>query len=231
MKRGTAVIVLLLSMLGVNNAVMAQEKTQQALERAYTPVYQDGDWWEFKIQVIRNGHLLSSTMKYEGVYRLMFSRGWFSAFYPDGSQMPNNLIYIFTGIGSVGEWRKKYPIFNFPLFLGKKWTFQYRLSPVSSKTSTGSEMSALMNAEVKVTAIENIAVQAGVFSAFKIEREESGLWHRRYTYYYSPRTKSGLKFLIETAVDKGYGEGEVYEIELLNFGSASGSLTSLKPGD
>lgn len=74
-------------------------------------------------------------------------------------------------------------------------------------------------AETTVTAIEEVSVFAGEFQAFKIERVASIIGTKttaKFTYFYSPETKSVVKLRLDFL-----NEPETREIELIKWHSGS----------
>ena len=101
--------------------------------------------------------------------------------------------------------------YDFPLYVGKKWQapgFQGKL------TSPDNE----------VTGIETVSTPAGTFQAFKIERVISRTMYngnvRRFwfTYYYSPETRSLVKFRYEHNTLLR-GALETLDVELVKYGT------------
>jgi len=76
----------------------------------------------------------------------------------------------------------KHKWFEFPFQVGKKWKYRYRWRK------------RWLNPEVKVVSVEKVTTPAGTFQAFKVERKER---NRSFIYWYSPQTKSVVKYHFE----------------------------------
>lgn len=211
MKRVTLLVVLFLSVSGFmsRNEVMAQEKTQQALERAEAPVYQDGDWWEFKV-THRSYQTTHTAWLGQGIYKLARDAGKFKMFDSDRSEVTGYIPSTGTLATMTGSSKR---LLDFPVFVGKKWDATYRAGLVGAGSSTYP-----LSMQVTVVGTEKVTVPAGTFQSFKIEREDVGgpLWHWKWVYYYSPETKSIVKFFFDSDPRGIRGQTEV---ELIQFGS------------
>ncbi len=104
--------------------------------------------------------------------------------------------------------------FNFPLWVGKKWSYAFSSSEKGARGSPGELVT--IESDVKVVSYEQVKVPAGTFWAFKIEetRHRRGAKRGRaqtgtnITVWYSPE----IKFSIKVEHDK-----EVYNRELLRY--------------
>ena len=184
-------------------------------EQASQPRYKDGDFWIFRGNE-REG-IARTTDALQGDYKVLFSGGRRKFFYIEDSkevQIPEGSTTYQVGILgrmlSLREDPLQYLLF--PLTVGKKWNSTFRT------TIRGTTTARWNRAESQVAAIEEVSTPAGAFHAFKIERQHS--WETLYAsmiYYYSPRTKSIVKYSYHEE-----NHGSICckrEIELLNFGS------------
>jgi hypothetical protein len=119
------------------------------------------------------------------------------------------ILNAMLGRGDIKLWQ----IAQFPLFVGKKWEYQYRIGTLGSRASRYTR-----SAEIRVSGIEQIATPAGQFRVFRIEKED---WFKQNrwvtTAWYSPDTKSIVKFFYDTSVSPG-DQGKT-ELELIKFGT------------
>ena len=102
---------------------------------------------------------------------------------------------------------------NFPLEVGKKWSFKYTFA---NKTNSGKGRVQL---DAEVVAYEKITVPAGTFDAFRIENR--GFWNNdasrnngrtKMVYWYAPVAKS----VVRTEYEDGYNNWirELVEFQL-----------------
>ena len=107
---------------------------------------------------------------------------------------------LFVVLPNPIDAKEKVPNFKFPLVVGKTWKGRYYYRR------------GWVNAKVKVAAVENVTVPAGTFLTFKIEREdEPSQLSKKSVYYYSPQTKTVVKFSNE------YSTGTTFGFVLLNY--------------
>jgi hypothetical protein len=96
----------------------------KAQESTPAPTYKDGDTWQ--VNITRKGAVASSTTQTEGVYELVVAQGKVKVFEINGSQktevdvQPDSPAEGLLGV--VGK-NEKRPDLNFPLSIGKKWTY------------------------------------------------------------------------------------------------------------
>src|SRR5262245_29097880 len=190
-KISTAIAFFVLTFLVVSTMEQPQP-AEKADQRAEAPTYNPDDYWVFKVtrfskeqssadEIQKGGEfVLVPTPKRARVFRLT-----------DGNRIPitrpGNLSMMLPTVGVQQEIAKYY---DFPLFVGKKWEapgFQNKL------TSPKNE----------VTAIETVTTPAGSFPVYKIERLisrtmlDGNVQRFWFTYYYSPQTRSLVKFNYE----------------------------------
>jgi hypothetical protein len=172
-------------------------------EQAETPTYKDGDSWQFK--VVEKGMAVQTTAVLDRNYQVSFSGG-------EVTVRP-----AFRELGRMLGIEEERRYLQFPLVVGKTWHTRYRLEGPDYMRSTTS-----------VTGVEDVTTSAGTFRALKIDRYDtrfggqgdrgrgesrvSGKWI--YTYYYSPQTRSVVKYSLYI---RG---GGTREIELIKFRTA-----------
>jgi hypothetical protein len=179
-------------------------------ERSEAPVFKDGDFWRYR--VVEHGEYMKTERQLNGIYEVVFSDGRFRIFKLE--EIKTIELQPETGllVGLVGE-TEKLKQTQFLLYKGKSWNADYTFRPRRRNVDR------LVNAVTRVTDFGDITIDFGTFPSFKIERE---LWFRKidhwtHTYYWSPQTKSVLKYYME--VLKGAAAGSSREMELIKFGS------------
>ncbi len=166
-------------------------------QEAGAPVYKDGDCWQFRVS--EGGFIYSSSDALSGDYELCHSGGDLKVFElgKDGQRTgellseAGEILKMMLGKGSYlagGNYA-----LQFPLFVGKRWSFSYRY------TNPGARKPILRPTEVAVTTEEKVDTPAGTFRAFQVVYQDQvgprGKW--KFTYYYSPETKSIVKCLFD----------------------------------
>ncbi len=180
-------------------------------DRSEAPVLMDGDFWQYR--VIEHGEYMKTERELNGIYELVYSNGRFRTFKLEGSQKKELTSETGVLLGMVGQTENLKQI-QFPLFKGNTWSTDYTFRPRRR------DVDRLVNAVTKVIDFGDITIGLGTFPSFKIERE---VWFRKidhwtHIYYWSPQTKSVVKYHME--VLKGTAAGSKREIELVKFGSA-----------
>lgn len=180
-------------------------------ERNESPVFSDGDFWQYRI--VEHGEYMKTERELNGVYELVYSNGRFRSFRLEGIQKKELKSETGLLVGLLAQTENLQQL-QFPLYKGKTWNTDYTFRPRRR------DVDRLVNAITKVTDFGDITVGLGTFPAFKIERE---VWFRKidhwtHVYYWSPQTKSVVKYHME--VLKGAAAGSKREIELVKFGSA-----------
>jgi hypothetical protein len=178
-------------------------------ERSEAPTFVDGDFWQYR--VLEHGEYIKTERELNGIYEIAYSNGQFKAFKPENSQ--KNELYSGANvlIGLVDETALQY--IQFPLYVGKSWTTDYMFRPRRR------EVDRSVRAATKVTDFGEVTIPFSTFKAFKLERESrfKNIDHWIFVYYWSPQTKSVVKYQME--VLKGDAAGNKREIELIKFGS------------
>lgn len=174
-----------------------------AQEQVASPIFQDGDTWQFKMTNKGfNGPSSVSTRTYEIAYTNGDVQVY--VFGDKGKQKADsNARDYFLGMIGKAETEGRKAFLQFPLFVGKEWHVEYDIKPGSRRL--------LMGGNIKVTKIEDISTVAGNFRSFKIEREDRGMvaigvgdlwnWSFTSTFHYSPEARSIVKLHWETSGD------------------------------
>jgi hypothetical protein len=174
------------------------------------PVFQDGDFWQFKA-VETNVGGISRSNPFDGMYELLYSQGNLKIFQlTDGKRGPADRSARGPLLALLGQG----PVIKdlqFPFSVGQKWDYKYEF------TTMGSKRPFLRTVEIRVTGVEQVTTPAGNFSAFKLEKEEMfklGEHPWEGAFYYSPETKSVVKYFFDSTQT---GAGTKREIELIKF--------------
>ena len=195
-----------------------------AQDQVPAPVYKDGEFWHFR--VAEKDYLTQSTRAVGGDYEVFYSgrKVGVKALREEEVKTKENIGQLRRML-NVPDDDNQY--LQFPLAVGKKWSTSFQVS--------GSGKLQNRDAETSVTGMEQVNTPAGTFSAFKIERHEyegvKGGGGRRQetkqagksvnfslTYYYSPDTRSIVKYYLEQKTAGGDITGK-REIELIKYGS------------
>jgi hypothetical protein len=180
-------------------------------EQALSPIYKDGDFWVFRLNIGGPNPILASN-RASGDYLIGYSSGKFEVFLLEGdrkSEAPSGVVGTLTRMLAVsGDEKNDSQFLTFPMSVGKKWSATYHVSPRGKLY--------WVTGKAEVSGVEEVMTQAGTFRAYKIERLDSGggsiSWRR--VYFYSPHVGAIVKWHHETAL------GEIQDIELMKFGSA-----------
>jgi hypothetical protein len=169
-------------------------------EQVQAPVYKEGDYWQFRL----GKRPIEATIK-DGKLKFFDPK-------PDrrveisGAKFPGlkNMLAI--------EQDEK-ELLQFPLFVGKQWNVSEDTG--RSRAAKFKTIEIMRNVHSQVTGFEDATTPAGTFKAFRIEATATEgkrqLFSR--TIFYSPETRSIIKFRLEGA------SGNITEIELLKFGT------------
>ncbi len=142
---------------------------------AFAPTYNEGERWEYDVKVDFKGQGYRSDKLESGVYRVEIKNGEI-----DGDEV------FLRGRATIYDSSAEHKWLDFPLQIGKKWSYRYfREEGKRGRWETP---------EVTVVGLETVTTKAGSFRAFKIAIEEE---HRSSVYWYSPKTKSAVKFYRE----------------------------------
>ena len=175
-------------------------------EEATKPVYKRGETWLITSKA--GGTIGSDPSKMlNGTYELSIVNGKLKIAAVTGSQKeeldprPLTLICLLGYCANL----------NFPLTVGKQWKRDYKASYI------GSSLQIARTVTYEVKGIEQVTTAAGTFRAFKLESDDrSGprdFWVTNY--WYSPETKSIVKYQFDAS--SGEGTGLKRDIELIKF--------------
>jgi hypothetical protein len=175
-------------------------------QEAQAPVYQEGECWLFR-SVSKNyqGYVSGDlALPVNGDHKICFRERKFVEV--DGgtkSQIStgslwNNILYM-----------RENRYLKFPLIVGQKRTveFETRIRGTNRRERRTSESSIL--------GIEHITSSAGAYQTFKIETNDwcGGKSCGRWIYFYSPQTKSVVKYNYEATL----GSTATWEVDLIQF--------------
>lgn len=139
-------------------------------------------------------------------YRVTYRNGRFESSDPDfltGNADPDSL--VFGPLVSVHLYDSEKRNLDFPLIPGKEWTFNYR----HIGSHSGRRRLYWAEAEVIGPLRNPVETPAGRFKVIEIRRTDTAIGRRKLTYFYSPETKSVVKFIFES------GGGYKIEMELI----------------
>jgi hypothetical protein len=187
-----------------------------AQEQAPKPTYKEGDFWHYSVSE-KDVATRATTDALNGTYELRYTQGNVKAFLLSGTDKDEISIgaettgeYLLLLLGG-GDERQS---LNFPLSVGKKWSYSYR------NRAPGSKSFDTYSVTVNSVGVEDVATTAGTFKAFRLEMT-LGLTTRSgkqrsfsQTYFYSPETKSVIK--VKLLRD----DGGTREAELIKFGTS-----------
>ncbi len=170
------------------------------------PIYEEGDWWVFRVK---------EEGKRPWNARVTYKGGEFESDDPDfltREVVPDGPSSLAFASVYLNDPHKKW--LEFPLVPGKKWSFRYPYD--WSPSGYSYSRFAIAEAEVLGLVAQPMKTPAGTFNVIKIQRNDLKKRPADLTYYYSPETKSVVKF---TAVTRGKGWRERhYEMELIKYG-------------
>jgi hypothetical protein len=179
-------------------------------ERAETPVFGDGDFWQYRVD--ERGEYMKTARELNGIYELVHSNGRLKVYKLERNQkqelnFDNSLL-----VGLIGQTDLQH--LQFPLYKGRLWNTDYNFRPRRR------DVERAVTAATKVTDFGDVTIRLGTFKAFELHRETrfGRVDHWAFVYYWSPQTKSVVKY--EMSVLKGDAAGNKREIELIKFGSA-----------
>lgn len=207
MKSVAITVGFILSVLGVfHGFAVGNEQVSQ-------PALQEGDRWTFR--ATKKEGITSTSGALVGDYEIVFSGGHLEVFEVVGEKkMP-------ATAGNAEQLRRLIPLhqddlqfLNFPLTVGKKWPVTYRHTP------EGATKSQLRSAEFMVENAEQTQTEAGEFRTLRIKgtgKTHGGSLMREWDYFYSPDSKSIVKFHYDSGVGTQSGKTD---IELVSFGQA-----------
>jgi len=177
------------------------------------PVYEDGDWWVFRVKV---------DDKPLEEYRITYKDGEFQG--DDPLILTDNL-----PLASVYSNHPEIKNFDFPLLPGKKWRFRYSRHEYGYLDGpSGGKPESWGTAEVEVIGplAEPVETPAGKFEIVEIRKitfaevgwlaDDPGI---EIVYYYSPDTKSVVKLTAKISkVVTDWTIPDHIEMELIKYG-------------
>lgn len=183
-------------------------------QEAPAPVYQNGESWTFRVV---EKLLTQSTRGLDGDYEVIHKGGKFIVRLAEGEKPETQQdLVILRRLMFLPEDNLQF--LQFPLSVGKKWSTSHEVNIRAVQAPIR------RNVETSVTGTQEVSTAAGTFRAFKIERldtgnipaprKAAGLQSRwNYIYYYSPQTRSIVKFSFENET------GDKRDIELIKYGA------------
>lgn len=176
-------------------------------ERAEAPVFKEGDFWKFKVTSKPESGASPANKLPNGIFILRYAKGAIQVReLVDEKEIVSEQLDI--PVLLCFRQGPRAQDLQFPFYLGKEWPYSYKVTITQT-------------AQLKVVALERVATQAGTFQTFKIDktlqwsiasvRWGTGIKAIRGTYFYSPETKSIVKF--DSVGDTGFARS----IELLKF--------------
>jgi hypothetical protein len=180
------------------------------------PSYQDGELWQFKVDISKYAAAGSFSNMLNGTYEVSFRGGELKTCEFNGS----NCIDFVDGLQMLhamfgkGNWHGG-QFLNFPIAVGKTWKHQYRAPFLGLRQAIN------WTVEVSVVGLEKVNTPAGIIEAFRIRNSQlagtsEGGARNTIDYHYSPATKSIVKLTF--AGKTGSGSGGKADLDLLKFG-------------
>ena len=174
-------------------------------QEAQAPGYKNGECWLFRSMSKNFQGYVSGVLALpvDGDHKICFLQAKF--FEVDGDAK--------SEISSASTWNSilymaENRYLKFPLIVGQKWTEEYKTRV------RGTLRVERRTSETRVLGVEHIPTSAGTYQTFKIERENwLGRVLERWIYFYSPETKSLVKYNYEALV----GSSATREVELIKF--------------
>lgn len=185
-------------------SILLSQAVAFSQDEASKPSYKNGETWTYTVK--ESGSVGSSSRSLNGTYEVSIVDGKIKAVVVKGADKeeleprPQALLNLLP-FGS--------PNLQFPLTVGKQWTFDYK------GTYVGSNKPVARKITYEVKGIEQVTTPAGAFRAFKLESDDRA-GPRDYfttTYWYSPETRSIVKSKFDGS-SGGQQTGLQREIEL-----------------
>jgi hypothetical protein len=175
-------------------------------QEAQAPVYKEGECWVFR-SVSKNyqGYVSGVlAMPVNGDHKICFlERKFFEVDGDTKSQLStdslwNNILYMIENL-----------YLKFPLIVGQK-----RAEQLETRIR-GTNRREKRTAKISVLSIEQITSSAGAYQTFKLERNDwcGGKSCGKWMYFYSPQTKSVVKYNYEATL----GSTATWEVDLIEF--------------
>jgi len=210
----------------------AAESNNLTLAQAEAPALGDNWTWTYRaVDKLYGGAYTSNTLN--GIFEITYQNGRLRFLRESGRAMiaehnPREL-HLMVPTRAVIQAKSQY--FQFPLQVGKTWE--------------GSSLAKRPRpAEHKVVGVETVTTPAGSFPAFRIERrimqqthyndrDGIGVVYLTYVYFYSPKTRSIVKYHFQMERKAG-GGGDLFlertvDIELIKRGSTPAAVLASAP--
>jgi len=179
-----------------------------AQETAQAPQYKDGECWQFRHterDFIGSNSRILPVGEYEICYSIKNNR--MTAYALPNRELASSLGDTSILMRMLNRQQQTLEFLKFPLAAGQKWETEYN-SPVRGTTKP-----VKRRAETSVTGIEEISPPAGKFKTFKIERVVYIIGRPKatdkFTYFYSPETRSIVKLRLDFLNEPGTREIEL----------------------
>jgi hypothetical protein len=175
-------------------------------QEAQAPVYQDGECWLFR-SVSKNyqGYVSGVlALPANGEHKICFLQGKFFEIDGDTKSVVSTA-GLWNSILYMAETRE----LKFPLVVGQKRTEEFKTRV------RGTNRLEPRRTEIQVVDIDQIMTPAGAYRSFKIHRDDwwYGKLVSKWIYFYSPETKSIVKYNYEALV----GSTATWEVDLIKF--------------
>lgn len=181
-----------------------------AQERSDAPLFASGDFWRYR--VVEHGDYMKTKTELNGIFELVYKDGRLETYKLETNQKKelNFEAGVLLGLVSQTDLQQ----LQFPLYQGRSWKTDYSFRPRRR------DVDRTVKAFTKVTDFAEVNTGVGAFKAYKLERQAwfKSIDHWVYVYYWSPQTKSVVKYRMD--VLKGAATGSKREIEVIKFGSA-----------
>lgn len=183
------------------------------------PVYKDGDWWVFRIKMIDSYGVTKTE-----IHRVIFKQDKFASDDPNflsGGDVTGTPYFLPFASVYLSDPARRW--LDFPLLVGKKWSFRYRVR--GGGFAGGPRFSFKFvdaDAEVIGKTLHPIETPAGRFAAVEIGRTDND-WGAL-VYQYSPQSQSVVKLRAQST---GYQTGR-YELELIDYGTGGNMGKNLR---
>ena len=182
-------------------------------EQAAAPAYRDGECWQFKAR--EWDFITRSSAALDGIYEVCYLSGTLKMFQLEGTrrqELEVNAGYRRALLSMLAIAQdpvvesQYYEYLKFPIAVGANWRRSYSFKAPGSRFIASPRV-----AETRVVTREEVKTQAGSFLAFRVERDETGEGGVRqaYVYYYSPETRSIVKYFFDASVGTGSAKREI----------------------
>jgi hypothetical protein len=185
-------------------------------EHIDAPKLSNGDSWHFKVDARLPSGVSSSRAVTDGIYVVQFSNGRLQLYQDteegiSRSEVGRSLLDLVPAQRPRDKPSQFSEDLKFPLYVGKEWQYAYKPDIGFQRTVS-----------FKVTGQERVTTPAGNFTALRIEKQAqwakatpkwgTSVENATATYFYSPETKSIVKYTDESRT------GSYRNAELVKFG-------------